>query len=262
MTMIEFLEKHETVLSLDRDDHRQKLTSLKSKLEELQSAQPDYQKISDRMYNKLKQRNLIPKVEVSEIEKGDLVTGVGRCRDKIVHKLGGRVVATGFYFGATHYWVDWEKNIDGHSCDGLARDGYGWDVVRKNIRKEEDFPQPEINSKEDYDDFIAKLRAAVKQQLAEESFEAKVDFESKNFRKDDEVVYLSDFFKEIYQKRYKLSWGVVSSADYRFGSAVSVRLANSSVTGGVNSFAKLVKAAPSNKWEGVDQIIRDVEELP
>ena len=39
------------------------------------------------------------------------------------------------YFGEGVYKVEWDKDVDGHSCNGLAQIGHGWNVRDNTVRQ-------------------------------------------------------------------------------------------------------------------------------
>lgn len=44
--------------------------------------------------------------------------------------------------------VEWDEFVHGHSCSGLAEDGYGWNVEPYMIQHIEDGPSAEISDDE------------------------------------------------------------------------------------------------------------------
>lgn len=49
--------------------------------------------------------------------------------------------------------IRWDKYVDGHSCDGLCEDGYGWNVSALSLRViSEDIPDPDDADLSDYFD--------------------------------------------------------------------------------------------------------------
>ena len=59
---------------------------------------------------------------MSEVKVGDRVRAIRDDRDRRLEgKIGTVVEVGGFYVG-----VDFDSEIDGHTCGGLARMGHGW----------------------------------------------------------------------------------------------------------------------------------------
>lgn len=182
MGLIDFVKKHEKLLQGSRDNYRKKFVSLKERIEELQSIQPDYQKIADRLYGRLQDKKLLLEVD-EELKVGDQVIGIGEYDDVNVDGLMGRIVKKKKYI----YGVEWEKKIlpDGHNCDGKAKQGYGWFVKEKNLKKRP--AKPKITTKNDYDEFLSTLKI---RSISE--YEDYVDYEDKDFKEGDKVMLLAD----------------------------------------------------------------------
>lgn len=185
MSMIEFIKRHEKVLQdSGRDNYRKKLASLRERLEELQSMQPDYQKIADEIYKTLQKENLIPEFD-KRIRAGDEVVAVDSFAGKVVRGMKGRVVK----INLDHYVVQWEKNIGGSTCGGLTKEGHGWRVYREKIEKVNPLQKPEITTKNGYDEFLAKLKTIVKDETRLEEY---LDYEDKQFRRGEQVELLEE----------------------------------------------------------------------
>ena len=45
-------------------------------------------------------------------------------------------------------FVEWDDYVDGHTCDGKATDGHGWNVEQSQIELEDDGIQYEFNEEE------------------------------------------------------------------------------------------------------------------
>lgn len=45
-------------------------------------------------------------------------------------------------------FVEWDDNVYGHTCDGRAKDGHGWNVEQFQIELEDDGVQYEFNEEE------------------------------------------------------------------------------------------------------------------
>ena len=61
--------------------------------------------------------------------------------------FAGRVVR--YDHGQDFVYVEWDDYVHGHDCDGLACDGYGWNVPIKAVEPEcggDDFEIPEVNA--------------------------------------------------------------------------------------------------------------------
>lgn len=185
MSMIDFIKKHENVLSTDRDNYRRKFASLKKRLEELQSLQPDYQSIADRIYDKLGKENLSVIDAEDEIKVEDEVIGIGQYGYRKVQGLKGRVVeiVSGIVRsgGRALYSVEWEKRIEGgYSFKGKAKDGYGWPVQKENLRKVS--VKPKITSRKDYDHFLKRIPDS----------EEYLDYDDKDFKRGDVIELTTD----------------------------------------------------------------------
>lgn len=177
MSMIEFLEKHEKLLQGDRGNYRKNLASLKLRLEELQSTQPDYQRIADRINQRLEEEEWRSKIN-QRLKVGDEVIGIGS--DLFgwdIDGLKGRVVCLPTM--SNDYAVEWVEEIPGgHECDGKAMYGFGC-CVDKNYLKKVD-PIQNITSKKDYDDFINDLIDLITNQEY-------LDMDDYNFEEGDKV---------------------------------------------------------------------------
>lgn len=190
MTMIDFIKKHEKVLQ--RDPNEAAIASLKTKLEELQSLQPDYQQIADRIYSELKEKDLLPQFDNDGgIKVGDEVIGIGTYRRRDLDGLRGKIVGVQTLRNeGTFYAVEWERKVNlGHDCDGTAKDGYGLYVNEKSFRKDNLLQKPRVSRREDYDTFLNKLEKAVKREPHEEYLDPDED----NYLEGDEVELLVDF---------------------------------------------------------------------
>ena len=45
-------------------------------------------------------------------------------------------------------YVEWDDDVGGHTCDGRATDGHGWNVEQSQIELEDDGIQYEFNEEE------------------------------------------------------------------------------------------------------------------
>ena len=69
--------------------------------------------------------------------------------DRVEYVGGLDRVRKGYKGTIVHVWgevnpivnVDWDKHIDGHSCENLARKGHGWNVYASEVR----LVQPDVN---------------------------------------------------------------------------------------------------------------------
>jgi hypothetical protein len=75
---------------------------------------------------------------MTHINIGDRVEYIGS-HDKLRKGYKGTVV--GLYSNdadGTVINVNWDKYINGHSCDGRAKDGHGWNIYSKYVELIED----------------------------------------------------------------------------------------------------------------------------
>lgn len=149
MSMIDFLEKHGEVLQ----DSLSETNSLKSKLEELQSSQLDYQGMADKIYDLLEKEDLLPRVD-SKIKVGDEIIGVGEYDSE---NLEGRKGKVDYISPGRQYRVLWEElEFRGY----LSKNAF-LSVDAKNVKKDIFLRKPKIFDQKSYNDFISELRGGV-----------------------------------------------------------------------------------------------------
>lgn len=54
-------------------------------------------------------------------------------------------VGTVVYIDGDIIFIDWDEDVCGHTCDGHARDGHGWNVEEYQIELEDDGIQYEFD---------------------------------------------------------------------------------------------------------------------
>lgn len=64
--------------------------------------------------------------------------------DSIVIGSSGTVV----YIDGDIISIDWDEYVDGHTCNGYARDGHGWNMEKHRIELEDDGIQYEFDEDE------------------------------------------------------------------------------------------------------------------
>ncbi len=102
------------------------ISKLEAELKEYVAAGKEltYHAIAERIVEKLKpviKKNSQPGVR-------DIVEGIHNYEGKRLIGLQGKIV---YIEDDKYIGIEWDKDVGGHDCDGLAKDGYGWDVTRK-----------------------------------------------------------------------------------------------------------------------------------
>jgi hypothetical protein len=70
---------------------------------------------------------------MTRIKVGDRVeyTGVS---DRVKYGYKGTVVDIYNNGADTVIYIDWDKHLHGHTCEGLARQGHGWNVYSRHVK--------------------------------------------------------------------------------------------------------------------------------
>jgi hypothetical protein len=92
-----------------------------------------------------------------DFEVGDEVLGKKNYENKKLEGIRGRIVGVDRYIS-----VEWEKYIGGHECDGLAKQGHGWNVPKENLIALAEIVKNGATPKDLEDRFLAELGKKVR----------------------------------------------------------------------------------------------------
>ena len=82
-------------------------------------------------------------LKLSDLKVGGRVIGIKDYMNRNLVGLKGTILRIGNSISSTIH-IRWDKDMDGHDCDGLCKDGYGWEVHNRHIRL---LPQNDIIQK-------------------------------------------------------------------------------------------------------------------